>query len=132
MRNSKPPRELKRANPSGRDANPRRTIPLNSARWKRLRAYVLAREPLCRHCGDVATDVDHISGDPSDNRTSALQPLCHSCHSIKTGQERAGRVAQLRGCDVTGRPIDPAHPWNAEKSPAGESSCTGRIPFLQR
>ena len=120
----------RKANPSGRDADPRRTMPLNSARWHKLRAYVLAREPLCRHCGKVATDVDHISGDPSDNRDANLQPLCHACHSHKTGRERAG-LRMLHGCDASGMPRDPAHPWN-EKSPAGESSSTGRPPFFHR
>ena len=132
---SRPPRELltlRKANPSGREADPRRTMPLNSARWRRLRAYVLAREPLCRHCGNVATDVDHISGDPSDNREANLQPLCHSCHSHKTGRERAG-LSMVHGCDASGMPRDPVHPWNQdEKSPEGESSSTGRPPFFHR
>ena len=47
--------------PSGRDADPRRTIPLQSARWQKLRAYVLARDPLCRDCGAIATDLDPAS-----------------------------------------------------------------------
>lgn len=133
MRNRKPPREpltLRKANPSGRDADPRRTIPLNSARWGRMRAYVLAREPLCRHCGDVATDLDHISGDPSDNRDANLQPLCHGCHSHKTGRERAG-LGIVHGCDADGMPRDPTHHWN-EKSPDSEAASTGRVPFFHR
>lgn len=132
MRNRKPPRELltlRKANPSGRDSDPRRTLPLNSAAWYRLRARVLAEEPLCRHCGQPATDVDHLSGDPSDNRRANLQPLCHPCHSHKTGRERAG-LGIVHGCDADGMPRDPAHPWNAEKSPEGESSSTGRPLFF--
>lgn len=63
----------------------------NSARWKRLRAYVLSREPLCRRCGGIATDVDHQTdmkdgGDPW--KMEGLQPLCKSCHSTKTMTER--------------------------------------------
>lgn len=114
--------------PSGRDADPRRTIPLNSHRWQRLRAAVLAREPLCRHCGEVATDVDHISGDPSDNRLSALQPLCHACHSSKTMRERNGTTT---GCDVNGWPIDPASHWN-EKSLEGDAARPPPEPLFQR
>lgn len=95
--------------PSGRDADPRRTIPLNSSAWQRLRAYVLAVEPLCRDCKGVATDVDHVSGDPSDNRPQNLQPLCHSCHSAKTMRERHGTP---HGCDANGWPTDPASHWN--------------------
>lgn len=106
-----------RANPTGRDADPRRTIPLNSAAWRRLRARVLAEQPLCLMCSDVATDVDHVSGDPSDNSRKNLQPLCHACHSRKTARERTGNAAVIRGCNADGWPIDPAHPWNLnEKS----------------
>lgn len=121
------------ARPTGRDADPRRTIPLNSARWQRLRARVLAEEPLCRMCNEPATDVDHISGDPSDNTRVNLQPLCHACHSYKTGRERAGNPVVIRGCDVDGWPLDPAHPWNlAKKSPEDELDKTARPPFFHR
>ncbi len=107
----------RRANPTGRDADPRRTIPLNSAAWRRLRARVLAEQPLCLMCNDVATDVDHVSGDPSDNSRENLQPLCHACHSHKTARERTGNAVVIRGCNADGWPIDPSHPWNLnEKS----------------
>lgn len=127
-----PPRipTLKASKRTGRDSDPRRTIALNTSAWQRLRASVLAREPLCRHCvqaGKVtpATDVDHISGDPSDNRLEALQPLCHACHSRKTAADHGKRV--VHGCDEQGMPLDPAHPWNAtvralEKSPATDGA----------
>lgn len=104
-----------RANPTGRDADPRRTIPLNSAAWRRLRARVLAEQPLCLMCSDVATDVDHVSGDPSDNSRKNLQPLCHACHSRKTARERTGNAAVIRGCNADGWPIDPTHPWNRKE-----------------
>lgn len=112
---SKPRRELltlkRKANPSGRDADPRRTIPLNSSRWQRLRAYVLARDPLCRDCKQPATDVDHDDGNPSNNDPRNLVPRCHGCHSHKTGRERAG-LQVMHGCDASGMPRDPAHHWN--------------------
>lgn len=109
--------------PSGRDADPRRTLPLQSGAWQRLRASVLAGEPLCRHClwqGRIvpATDVDHVSGDPGDNSAANLQALCHACHSRKTAADH-GRRARW-GCDANGMPLDPAHPWN-EKSPATDA-----------
>ncbi len=69
-----------------------------------------------------ATDVDHISGDPSDNSRENLQGLCHECHSSKTARERNGKP-RVMGCDVNGMPLDPNHPWakvcaDLEKSPA--------------
>jgi len=101
--------------PTGRDADPRRTIPLQSAAWQKLRALILDDEPLCRYCWEAgqmtrATDVDHISGDPSDNSRENLQGLCHECHSSKTGRERNGKPPVM-GCDVNGMPLDPNHPW---------------------
>lgn len=105
----------RRSNPTGRDADPRRTIPLNSAAWQKLRAVVLAEDPLCRDCermGRVtpATDVDHDDGDPGNNDRDNLVPRCHSCHSRKTMRERHGSKAPS-GCDVNGYPTDPIHPW---------------------
>jgi 5-methylcytosine-specific restriction endonuclease McrA len=104
----------KRYKQTGRDADPRRTLPLTSAAWLRLRASVLSGEPLCRDCAKrgltvPATDVDHISGDPGDNSMGNLQPLCHPCHSSKTASDHGKRVPQ--GCDVNGMPTDPHHPW---------------------
>ena len=104
--------------PSGRDADPRRTIPLNSSAWQRLRAYVLAVEPLCRDCKHVATDVDHDDGNPSNNNPRNLVARCHSCHSAKTMRERHGTT---HGCDANGWPTDPASHWN-EKSPEGDAA----------
>lgn len=106
-----------------REANGR-TLALDGAAWRRLRACVLADEPLCRHChalGSItpATDVDHINDDASDNRRENLQALCHECHSRKTNADMGRRVNF--GCDVNGMPLDPNHPWNLEKSPEAEA-----------
>ncbi|MFT4174079.1 MAG: HNH endonuclease signature motif containing protein [Rhodocyclaceae bacterium] len=105
----------RRSNRTGREADARRTLPLNRAAWQKLRASVLASEPLCRACrarGLVvpATDVDHISGDPSDNSMENLSPLCHECHSRKTASDHGWNVGY--GCDVHGMPLDPNHHWN--------------------
>lgn len=67
------------------------------ARWRKLRAMVLQRQPLCADpfgshaaAGQVvmATDVDHIQPKRRGgrDRMENLQPLCHSCHSRKTGK----------------------------------------------
>lgn len=71
-----------------------------NTRWRRFRAQVLAGEPLCRVClaeGQYvqATDVDHIhpvSGpnDPTFYEPTAVQPLCHACHSRKTATHDGG------------------------------------------
>lgn len=65
----------------------------NSTIWRRLRAQVLAEEPLCRLCAPkvtAATVVDHIDGDSWNNARSNLQPLCASCHGIKTARDDGG------------------------------------------
>lgn len=67
------------------------------ADWRRLRAVVLAAEPLCRICAGAgrvtaATVVDHITpkaqGGP--DTPANLQPLCAPCHDTKTATERHG------------------------------------------
>lgn len=74
------------------------------AAWRKLRARILKREPLCRHCAargvtTVATDVDHIipksQGGTDDE--SNLQPLCHACHSAKTAREDGAFGNAIRG-----------------------------------
>lgn len=60
----------------------------------RIRAAVLAEEPLCRHClaqgrTEAATIVDHIvpiAGGGTDDRSN-LQGLCGPCHDVKTREE---------------------------------------------
>lgn len=66
-------------------------------RWRKLREYIIARDPFCRSCSArwyvdetgplvISTDVDHIiprragGSDGDDN----LQGLCKGCHSRKT------------------------------------------------
>ena len=108
------PVQFKPAKRTGRDADKTRTLKLNGSAWQKLRASVLAGEPLCRHCAArglvvPATDVDHMNG-ADDNRLESLQPLCHECHSRKTARENGKNVTF--GCDTSGTPIDPSHYWN--------------------
>lgn len=109
----------------------RRTIPLYSAAWARLRAEVLADEPLCRHCKAIglvtpATEVDHIEDSRADysddNSRENLQGLCRTCHSIKTRAEMQATPGgeggmpikpRKKGCDKNGFPLDPEHNWNS-------------------
>ncbi len=77
----------------------------NSPEWRKVRAYVLAQEPLCRECkaaGRVtsATEVDHVravkdGGAPFD--PDNLQPLCLSCDSRKTLEESRAAGKLTRG-----------------------------------
>ena len=108
------PVQFKPAKRTGRDADKTRTLKLNGSAWQKLRASVLAGEPLCRHCAArglvvPATDVDHMNG-ADDNRLESLQPLCHECHSRKTARENGKNVTF--GCDASGTPADPSHYWN--------------------
>ena len=97
-----------------KDANGR-VLPLNSAAWRKLRAQVLAKVPLCQYCppGTItpATEVDHKNNDPADNSRENLVSTCKPCHSIKTMADLYGRPARM-GCDESGNPINPSHHWN--------------------
>ena len=65
-------------------------------RWRRVRDWYLARNPLCEPCFEqdrtaVATEVDHIvplaqGGERLDEGN--LQAICRSCHAKKTARER--------------------------------------------
>ena len=105
-----------------RQAETGRTLALNGAAWRRLRASVLAEQPLCPECEaagylEAAVEVDHVDNDPTNNARENLQGLCKSHHSQKTQRDR-----QPMRYGVDGMPTDPAHPWNRqrrdEKSPA--------------
>ncbi len=70
------------------------------ASWRKLRAWYLARNPLCVMCGKAAREVDHIlpREDGGTDDQENLQSLCKSCHSKKTNREkreREGRVKSL-------------------------------------
>lgn len=78
----------------------------------------VALYPLCAEClkqGRVtATDeIDHkIRLDDGGLDTDEnCQGLCTEHHKVKTRRENTGK----HGYDETGRPLDPAHPWNARQ-----------------
>jgi 5-methylcytosine-specific restriction enzyme A len=91
-----------------------RALPTNSTRWRAIRAFHIAREPLCRDCSKrglivAGTDVDHVDGDNSNHSPENLQTLCKPCHSRKTASEQGGfgnkpGRARKRGCDADGNP----------------------------
>lgn len=75
----------------------------DTAAWKKLRTFMLHRNPFCLHCLDsdrytVATEVDHIKPISSGGAklcTSNLQCLCKPCHSAKTKVEQGGAGLKL-------------------------------------
>ena len=90
-------------------------------RWRRLRAYMLAQNPLCVACGGAAEILDHVQPhrgnedlfyDPMN-----LQSMCKSCHDRKTAKYDSNFVKKKKNwsfgkCSTDGLPTDPAHPWN--------------------
>jgi 5-methylcytosine-specific restriction protein A len=106
--------------------------PYNTQRWKRVRLLHLKGSPFCLDCYAagrlvLASVVDHVvpisAGGPAFPGPDGLRSLCPSCHSQKTargseaGAVRTTRARQPRkGCDANGNPLDPSHPWRAEKS----------------
>ncbi len=97
-----------------------RTLALDGAAWRRLRASVLADEPLCQDCHargilTEATEVDHRDNDPTNNERENLVGMCKPCHSRKTQADMGKSVRQ--GCDENGWPADPSHPWNDAATP---------------
>ena len=69
----------------------------HSTAWRKLRAWHIAREPLCRACKEAGRIrggqvVDHIqprSLGGASLDTANLQTLCHRCHNRKRGREKA-------------------------------------------
>lgn len=84
----------------------------SSARWRKLREWVLNAEPLCRYCMESetiepATVVDHVrphKGDPllfwDPNN---LQPLCAACHDGRKQSEERGTA--YIAFDASGWPL---------------------------
>ena len=68
----------------------------NTTRWRRVREQVLQGNPLCVNCQTlglltVAQMVDHIEPVRLGGEFWAmdnLQPLCNSCHGVKSQSER--------------------------------------------
>lgn len=84
-------------------------------KWMTIRARWLRHHPLCARCAErgqvtEATQVDHITPlfKGGADHESNYQSLCDPCHEQKTREDMGQRVT---GCDLSGMPIDPAHPW---------------------
>jgi 5-methylcytosine-specific restriction protein A len=70
-----------------------------STHWHQTSARFLRSHPWCRGCGSRATVADHViprdiliaRGVAHPDADDQLQPLCRSCHAIKTGEETRRR-----------------------------------------
>jgi 5-methylcytosine-specific restriction protein A len=68
----------------------------------------------------LANTVDHVTaiseGGPAFPGHDGLASYCPACHSAKTARGgEAGAVRSTkprRGCDASGRPLDPNHAWS--------------------
>jgi 5-methylcytosine-specific restriction protein A len=59
-------------------------------KWKKARGAFIKNNPVCKHCGRLASVVDHIlpvihGGEFWD--LSNWQPLCKKCHDRKSARE---------------------------------------------
>lgn len=91
IRTHKPRRALPPQHGTLKARQGERTLALNGATWRRLRAAVLTRDPLCPRCryaGYIvpAVEVDHIDNDPTNNTLGNLVGLCKMHHGQKTRQ----------------------------------------------
>ncbi len=83
--------------------------------WEKLRAEVLASEPLCRPCfrasprrTTIATAVDHIVSKAkggTDDRAN-LQSICMPCHGRKSIEEGGGKPRRRKRIGADGWPVD--------------------------
>lgn len=82
-----------------------------SALLRRLIAEGL-REARCDACGrtewegqPIPLELDHVNGDPTDNRLDNLRPLCPNCHALTEtycGRKRARRRSPMAEAQVLG------------------------------
>jgi 5-methylcytosine-specific restriction enzyme A len=61
--------------------------------WPKIRACILARDPICKICGvRPSTHCDHIEAKKDDHQPEGLQGVCGPCHDQKSSWE--GNEAQ--------------------------------------
>lgn len=83
-----------------------------TAAWRRLRADVLRRDPICRTsgCGAPSGAADHVipraNGGPDS--LGNVRGLCLRCHNMR----HKGGEPYAKGCKADGTPNNPSHWWN--------------------
>jgi 5-methylcytosine-specific restriction endonuclease McrA len=61
--------------------------------WRKIRAEILARDPICVLCGvRPSAFCDHIEAKVDDHSPQGLQGVCGPCHDRKSSAE--GNAAQ--------------------------------------
>lgn|GEM_PF-5219211 len=56
--------------------------------WVKIRARILARDPICKICGvRPSSHCDHIIAKADDHRDIGLQGVCGPCHDQKSSRE---------------------------------------------
>lgn len=61
----------------------------NSTRWKKARAIIRRRDPICKECERRPSQtVDHL-GELEDLRPEMLRGMCWGCHNRKSGREHS-------------------------------------------
>lgn len=61
--------------------------------WQKIRAKVLARDPICKICGiRPSSHCDHVQAKTDDHAEDRLQGVCEPCHLQKSSRE--GNEAQ--------------------------------------
>ena len=77
--------------------------------WAKIRAGILARDPICKLCGvRPSRFCDHIVAKTDDHSPAALQGVCGPCHDQKSSREGA-EAARAKGRPSRTRPPE-AHP----------------------
>ncbi len=101
-----------------------------SAHWKLLRKACIARDHgrcTVQGCNQPGKIVDHIETRPfvpypcAADCLDNVRLLCGSHDAqIKEqrrgGQRKQGGAFRLKGCDASGRSLDPKHPWNTDSA----------------
>lgn len=100
-------------------------------KWRRLRERVLKRDGYLCQCSGCkaagryleANEVDHVVSKAEWLRRHGtlvgvddmanLQAINVDCHKLKTTLEKG--FTPILGCDTSGIPRDPNHPWNLAK-----------------
>lgn len=78
------------------------------AAWAKVRVAYLRAHPMCevKGCPQVATVVHHCDENSRNNAVGNLMAMCRAHH-----EQHHGRMANVSGCDASGWPSDPTHPW---------------------